>query len=54
MGLTNIERGNLMKTVLAALVLSLGFIAVAEAACPVGTRYQCHPTYNGKMQCGCY
>lgn len=43
-----------MKTAIAALLLTLGFAAVAEAACPPGTRYQCQPTFNGKMQCGCY
>lgn len=36
---------------LIALVLSS---AVASAACPIGTRYQCVPMANGKLNCGCY
>lgn len=37
---------------LAALAL-LGTVIPAKAACPPGTRYDCQPTYNGKMSCGC-
>lgn len=44
----------MLKKVALALAM-LGVVSTAaSAACPLGTRYQCHPTYNGKMQCGCY
>ena len=43
-----------MKIVLGALMFLVAFASIAEAACPIGTRYQCYPTSNGKMQCGCY
>ncbi len=42
-----------MKKVITAIVLASAVIS-AFAACPTGSRYQCHPTYGGKMQCGCY
>lgn len=38
---------------LAALSV-LSWSIPAKASCPPGTRYQCTPTANGKMQCGCY
>lgn len=41
-----------MKKLTIAIILA-AFTAAAFAACPVGTRYQCVPTYGGKMQCGC-
>lgn len=42
-----------MRILLAALMLAAS-ISTSQAACPVGTKYQCYPTMNGKMQCGCY
>jgi hypothetical protein len=42
-----------MKKVITAIVLASAAISVF-AACPAGSRYQCHPTWGGKMQCGCY
>jgi hypothetical protein len=42
-----------MKKVITAIVLASAAFS-ALASCPVGTRYQCHPTLNGKMACGCY
>jgi hypothetical protein len=42
-----------MKKFITAIVLA-SFAISAFAACPTGSRYKCHPTYNGKMQCGCY
>lgn len=41
-----------MKKITLAIAL-VAFTAAAFAACPVGTRYQCVPTWGGKMQCGC-
>jgi len=46
-----------MKTLMVVVLAAAGFIGsvtVANAACPKGTRYQCTPTFGGKMQCGCY
>lgn len=43
-----------MKAMLIAIALLGALATVAEAACPKGTRYQCNPTFGGKMQCGCY
>lgn len=44
--------------ILRAIALALVALTVAgpaaEAACPWGTKYQCRPTYQGKMACGCY
>jgi len=37
----------------AALLAVVGYVASAWAACPPGTRYDCTPTYGGKMSCGC-
>lgn len=41
----------LIALVIAALVVGS---SLAEAACPLGTKYQCRPTFSGKMQCGCF
>lgn len=40
------------KLVIAIIATTLA--ASAFASCPVGTRYNCVPTMNGKMQCGCW
>lgn len=40
---------------LSALALLATFIPQpAEARCPPGSKYQCYPSANGKMQCGCF
>jgi len=41
-----------MKKLTVAVILAASAVA-AFASCPVGTRYNCVPTYGGKMQCGC-
>jgi hypothetical protein len=45
-----------MKHVLLALA-ALSFLATtiipANAACPLGTRYDCQTMPNGKQSCGC-
>ena len=46
--------GVFMKALFLAIALLIIGQTVAEAACPKGTRYMCNPTFNGKMQCGCY
>jgi hypothetical protein len=43
-----------MKLIALALVALTLATTFAQAACPLGTRYQCKPTFSGKMQCGCY
>lgn len=42
-----------MKKLLSFILLT-AFAATAWAACPAGTKYECHQTYSGKMRCGCY
>jgi hypothetical protein len=50
------QKGEAMKSALLAIAV-LGYIlavvAPAWAACPAGTRYQCHQGYNGKVICSC-
>ena len=41
-----------MKKITIAIVLAAAAVS-AFASCPAGTRYQCVPTWGGKMQCGC-
>lgn len=43
-----------MKRVTLTIIALVITTVAAAAACPAGTRYQCTPTLNGKMQCGCY
>lgn len=43
-----------MKAVALAIALFALAVSAAEAACPLGTKYQCRPSYGGKMQCGCF
>jgi hypothetical protein len=50
-----------MENIVKKIVIATGLLAVlvgaaasiAQAACPPGTTYNCYPTYNGKMSCGC-
>jgi hypothetical protein len=39
---------------LAAVAMLVTAIAPANASCPAGSKYQCYPSGNGKMQCGCF
>ena len=43
-----------MRVIVLTLALIAAGATAASAACPAGTRYQCFPSVNGKMQCGCY
>lgn len=45
-------RIEMKKLVIAIITTTLAISAFAS--CPAGTRYNCVPTYNGKMQCGCW
>ncbi len=50
-------RRPMLRVIVTTLAIAAGMaIAVdeASASCPAGTKYQCHQTFNGKMQCGCY
>lgn len=42
----------MLKIATVTIVLALSASA-AFASCPRGTSYQCTPSWNGKMQCGC-
>ena len=46
----------MQKKIIMAL-LAVGIVAVAYheayAKCPLGTRYDCITTFNGKQSCGC-
>lgn len=44
----------MVKSMLLAVAVLVTVGSVAHAACPVGTRYMCYPTINGKQMCGCY
>ena len=39
------------KIIVGALLASFAFATFAS--CPIGTRYDCQSTFNGKMSCGC-
>ena len=41
-----------MKKIIVAAFLA-SFAYASFAACPIGTRYDCQSTFNGKMSCGC-
>jgi hypothetical protein len=41
-----------MRIVIATVML-MSSTAIAFAACPLGTRYQCQQGFNGKVICGC-
>ena len=38
------------KLIAITLLIASGY---AAASCPIGTRYDCQSTFNGKMSCGC-
>jgi hypothetical protein len=38
------------KLIAIALLVASG---IASASCPIGTRYDCQSTFNGKLSCGC-
>lgn len=40
-----------MKKLIGIALLTLA--GIASAACPIGTRYDCQSTFNGKQSCGC-
>lgn len=42
-----------MKFAIKVLALLAFTAATAFAGCPSYAPYGCHPTYNGKMACGC-
>jgi hypothetical protein len=42
-----------MKKLTIAIILAASAVT-AFASCPIGTKYQCYPTGNGKMMCGCF